>query len=224
MLYLCCAVYKRYDCLVEMINSAMSGTLKPDEILIIDNGQKLDVSTIKHKVKVYRPPYNLGLATAWNHFLSHTEDVRLMVNDDVIFYPNTIKNLVDSFDENKVIFPVGVNQINSFSCMIIPENVFRVVGPFDINISPHYAYFEDNDYSYRMKKYGIDLFGVPNCDVKHVNSATLKAYTNDEMVEHHKKFSKARDNFVRKWGGMPGKEKYANPYNSDSYIYREDIR
>lgn len=222
MVNICCATYKRYDCLRKMILSAMSGSKKPDNIFIVDNGGSLNISDLSFpNIKIYRPPYNIGLAASWNYFLTHVDDIKLFVNDDVYFENNSIETMVNAFDENCVIYPTGMKQINSFSCMIIPNNVFNVVGPFDVNISPHYAYFEDNDYAYRMKLRGINLVGITDCNVDHTGSATIKSYSKQEESEHHSKFKLAERNFSMKWGNSPGRERYKFPYDDHGYIYRE---
>lgn len=89
-----------------------------------------------------------------------------------------------------------------------PRFVLEKVGFFDENFHP--AYYEDNDYAYRMRlefgqsapwpKVGVDVrleglqHGRDLANVQ-VDFATLRSY------------------YVRKWGGMPSHEHFTKPFN-----------
>lgn len=201
---------------METLLSAEHGEVKPDYYYIIDNGGKLNLTNLPASFdkRVYKltPEFNLGVAASWNHFLN-IDGIKLICNDDVQFYADTIKLLVDGVDENFIIYPAGVPSANSFSCFIIPDRIIKEVGNFDATISPNYAYYEDNDYHRRMKMLGYDLKGIENCRLGHFQSATLKGYSKQELEEHHRKFRIATQNYKKKWGGLPGKEIYTYPYN-----------
>jgi uncharacterized protein YggE len=73
---------------------------------------------------------------------------------------------------------------------------------FDESISPGYAYFEDMDYLRRMRLAGV-IDAVVECGVKHVQGATLAAYSPEELDDHHRKFQLAQANYTAKWRGKP---------------------
>lgn len=217
---LCIPTLNRYDLLVKALESAEKGNVVPDEYWIVDNGMRSDLQLIippdiRQKLTILRFGYNLGVAASWNQFLKYAGEDKILVicNDDVEFFPETIEKLIEHYDENFVLFPGGVPSANSFSCFLIPEKVYRTVGLFDDTLSPQYAYFEDNDYHYRMLQLGFDLRGIPECRLGHVGSATVNSMPHADRIAHHGKFNVARQNYIRKWGGQPGEEKFKTPYN-----------
>jgi GT2 family glycosyltransferase len=210
-------VLNRYDLLENAIKSAEAGLLKPDKYLIIDNGGGFRMNdfytALGDRLDLISPPYNLGVAGGWNEIIKNSEDIRIIANDDVKFFDDTIKLLVENFSENKVTYPGGIPSANSFSCYLIPTAVVSRIGYFDEAISPHYGYFEDNDYHRRMQFAGIPLEGIPDCRLAHEVSSTMKVYTETEIKKHHDRFRRAERNYITKWGGKPGYEKYVIPKN-----------
>jgi GT2 family glycosyltransferase len=216
MITVCVPVLNRYDLLPNLINSINSGTVKPDNYWIIDNGRKLSKSKFNN-IKVTTPINNLGTSESWNIFLKDTSGMKVIVNDDVEFYPDTLEILLKYCQPDKFVSPIFKGKFpNDYSCFFIGEDVLKKVGYFDEDISPNYAYFEDNDYNRRLHLAGIKKILAP-CKFKHVESATLKSYSKQELNEHHRKFRLARANYVNKWGGMPGEEKFTVPYGNKSY-------
>lgn len=102
---------------------------------------------------------------------------------------------------------------NAFSCYTLGENVINHVGYFDEEISPGYGYFEDNDYYRRMTLAGFRLEIAEGCMVTHGGSSTIKKLSQHDRAEHNRKFTLAQANFVKKWGGTPGRERYTRPYD-----------
>jgi len=200
--------YKELDNCIETIYAS---TKKVDDIYIIDNGRKLS-KKYGDNVHITRVTSNLGVAKSWNWFINNVPEIRIICNDDVQFYPEAIQTMLESYDENRLVYPNALNNMNSFSCFILPDKIVKDVGLFDETISPNYAYFEDNDYHRRMLLAGYD---IKPCDasVGHVGSSTLKHFNKFMEEKHHPKFRLARSNYNRKWGGEPGKETFATPYN-----------
>jgi GT2 family glycosyltransferase len=118
---------------------------------------------------------------------------------------------MSGYDENFILYPH--EGTTSFSCIQVPRKIINDVGYFDETISPFYAYFEDNDFHYRMKLKGYDIKSVPGCKVKHIGSATFKKLTPVEQKLHHQKFNEAHYRYLMKWGGDPGKEQFTVPFN-----------
>ena len=206
-LNVCVPVLNRYDLLDRLIASVSCSTIKAN-IFIVNNGnKKLSLDGIS----ILNLGMNLGVAKAWNWFIRNVPEIRLICNDDIEFLPDTLEKLVSAYDEDHLIIP-NLGQANAFSCFIIPDKVVEIVGLFDETISPNYAYFEDNDYAYRMGLAGITGTPVPDATVNHPVSSTLKAMTKLERDSHDKKFKLAKTNFIKKWGGKPGEEKFLKPY------------
>lgn len=123
--------------------------------------------------------------------------------------------MVNSMEDDFLVFPSCVEGTNSFSCFILPDKIINDVGLFDEWISPKYAYFEDNDYSHRMSLKG---YGIKQCEavVRHGGSSTIKNFDRTSMNAHHEKFRLARSHYVKKWGGEPGSEVYTTPFGNRS--------
>lgn len=216
-IFVCIPTLKRYDLLWNVIDSANKGTMKPDRFFIIDNGGKFEHRGDKN-VFVFSPGGNLGVAKSWNVFISNVPEYRIICNDDIEFYEDTIELLIKNYDENFILYPEGVPSANSFSCFLIPNKIPKTIGMFDEEISPGYAYFEDNDYHRRMKFAGFDIKGIKDARLNHANSSTLKSYNFQEEQLHHILFRRARQNYIKKWGGLPGEEIYSEPYELPGYM------
>jgi GT2 family glycosyltransferase len=210
---LCIPVLSKYDLLYKCIASAEAGIVKPDRYLIQDNGtfiekEKLGVSS--NRIEVMTNYKNIGVAASWNKFIKSTQEIRIISNDDVEFFPDTIKIIVDNYDPETINASYG-EHVNAFSLFTFPDSFIKLVGYFDETISPNYAYFEDNDYIYRMKLLGLG-FHYSQFKYGHVGSATIKSMTHDQLSLHHEKFRLARKNYIRKWGGEPDNEVFKKPY------------
>ena len=148
MISLCIPTLNRYDLLERLIESSELGTIKPNKYLIIDNGNKLDkreFDRFNADIEIISFGYNIGVAKSWNKFISLTDPIRIICNDDVIFDKDTINSFIVNYDKNSFMTPDSIAEQNMFSCFSIPDFVIDTVGFFDQNISPNYAYYEDND-------------------------------------------------------------------------------
>lgn len=195
--HLCVPVLRRYDLLKNCIESALAGTVKPDKVWIIDNGQQTVANptlTFDAHVSWLIPSRNLGVAASWNWFIDNVPEERIISNDDVLFAPESIERIVAT--KGAFVSPLAKENI-AFSCFLIRDECVAKVGKFDETISPGYAYWEDVDYAWRMDAAGLDITGV-ECGVTHVGSASLV-----EDVEHHRKFMIAQNNFLKKHGCLP---------------------
>lgn len=188
----------------------MKGTVKPDGIYIINNG--VGVVELRYSnMTVYNPGTNLGVAASWNWFIKNVPQTRLICNDDIIFFDNSIEKIIGNCKEAAMYCPNNM-LANSFSCFVLTDSLLERVGLFDETISPNYAYFEDNDYYRRMQLLGLDIKVIEDCFVGHEHSSTLKRYTAIEKSRHDEKFRQARYKYKMKWGGEPGKEVFKTPY------------
>lgn len=236
---LLCPTYKKFDYCVDMINSAMSGELPPTRTIILDNGAGKFTEYLKeHEIELYdnvsilTAPYNLGCEPAWNVLLdivrnTYPNDLAIVVNDDLILDPSAIKLLHDAaltdYVQNDAYGLVycagGIDAPNAFSLfMVHPQTLYETIGRFSDTLRP--AYYGDNDYAYRMKLAGYDLTRVPGVTAQHQNggSATLKSYTKEEEEIHHHQFRRNTELYMRMWGGMPGEEKYKQPFDNQDIM------
>lgn len=205
----------RYDLLEKAIISAEAGSMRPERYFVVDNGGQFRptdfYNTLGNRLQVAQFGRNIGVAAGWNVIIKSTPEIRIISNDDVTFFDDTIETLVDAFSTDRIVYPGGIPSANSFSCFLIPDAVVEKVGLFDERISPNYGYFEDNDYYRRMVIAGIPLIGIPECRLGHFLSSTIKRFSDKERNQHNEKFKIAQNNYIRKWGGKPGEERYSNP-------------
>lgn len=179
------------------------------DIWVIDNGGH--VNELASRMKVHKPPFNLGVAGSWNWFIDNVPAPRIITNDDIYFDTYAIETMWRQQDFENLIIPENLS--NSFSCFLLSDETVSKVGRFDEWISPRYAYFEDNDYSYRMSQLGVGIKRAVGAYVEHIGSSTLKSFTKQQAKEHHDRFRLARDHYIQKWGGGPGEEKFLTPFN-----------
>ena len=219
MLLLCCPTLKRYDLCLNMLRSAYEGTNTPDRYIIVDNGgafsSVLEEAELPIDIDLIVPDTNIGVASSWNVFLScmFPDDVCLIVNDDVAFHEDTIKKLYNAYldNPNELIYVTENSGLNAFSCFLITPKAVNIVGYFDEQFFP--AYFEDGDYAYRLRLTGHDLIRVPCTIREHTGSATIKAYSSQEMQKHHEQFRANEVRYIRKWGGLPSSETFKTAFN-----------
>ncbi len=209
---------KRYDTLVKLIESAEQGSVVPDYYMIIDNGGSLQEShvldTYGSKIDIHIPGRNLGVAASWNILLAAQRDIMLICNDDVTFQIDTLKHITQYAVHNPnegFVHGQSTTGDNAWSFFVQRHWLFDLVGPYDEHLWP--AYFEDNDYCYRMALARYFPCMVPGCVYEHVGSATLKAYTPDELNLHHERFRANQEYYTSKWGGGPHYETFLTPFD-----------
>lgn len=211
----CIPTLTRYDLLKFSIDRLQHGTMLPDSINIIDNGGSFfdngekslhftDTFGIHHHYVKFDD--NIGCAKSWNWFCENVPSPRIIMNDDLMVMEDTLELMFRYADPVAVTFPGGISATNVFSCFMIPDHVYRTVGGFDEDLSPDYCYYEDNDFNRRLLKVGLEVKAVKDCNIEHFGSATLRSFTPGQLEEHNKRFELASNNYIQKWGGLPGHE------------------
>lgn len=202
-------------------------------IMVVDNGNQ--VQEIKQSnVLLIRNSENFGVSKSWNQmlieaFLANEKYKGINNSSSIIFFDKDPKDYVWPTFENVLVLNddiylgkteeqiINFIENNEFSlatttltwcAFIISKKTFLEVGPFDEKIFP--AYFEDNDYAYRLK-----LEGKPHTCHEFLNPETFinsGSIAKDPSLNLN--FEKNRQYFIRKWGGEPGKETFLQPFNS----------
>jgi hypothetical protein len=212
MITLATVCLNNYDGLNDLFNSAEKGTVVPDRYYIFDNGRRLIKEDMSSKITVITPSEQVSLAFAWNYLITNIPEERIIANDDIILYEDTIEKMVNT--PGGFIYAKGVSKLNMYSLYLIRDSMVNKVGYFDTDFYP--AYYEDNDYHYRMHLAGENVTGA-DCDAihNHGGSNTLKNYTPQELEQHHVNFRRNTDLYTKKWGGLPGSEVYKVKYNAN---------
>lgn len=172
---------------------------------IIDNGnQKID--PVGSKQRIVKMSYNLGVAGSWNLLCrtifgfgySHIA----ILNDDIYWNKNA-DDIESYIEQNPADFYVGLGQ---WCCFVLPYETYEKVGMFDDKFVN--AYFEDNDYEYRMKLLGLSVhkneFFNPD---EYKQSQSIRK---DPSLNVNFESNKMR--YIEKWGGFPREEKFIKPF------------
>jgi GT2 family glycosyltransferase len=179
------------------------------KIFIIDNGKQNIDSKIKHpNIIVTESETNLGVAMSWNLLcekIYENHDYALILNDDIYLGRTEWEiNALLTNPDFKSDFYVGTHDWCSF---ILPNKTFKQVGEFDNLFFP--AYYEDNDYAYRMKLLGMKYLSIP-----YLHPYLYKAsQTIEKDSSLRSNILANKDRYIEKWGGEPSREKFKTPYN-----------
>src|SRR5271156_6068875 len=128
-------------------------------IMIFDNGdqpivnlQNPDVAIVRKYDIEKKKSENIGVAASWNVLCSSIFASGIsfawIMNDDIYSgrKEHEIREYLEQEQEADFDF---ITPLGNWSNFIISRDCYRVTGPFDEGFYP--AYFEDNDYRYRMK-------------------------------------------------------------------------
>jgi GT2 family glycosyltransferase len=177
------------------------------KIFIVDNGQQGINEKLKHpNIIVIEQEKNIGVSASFNILFDEIykqHDYALIMNDDVYYGRKDweVDNLLSNYKKDFYVSSID------WSVFILPKKTYKQVGKFDENFYP--AYFEDNDFKYRMQLMNKSFFEIPflNCFV-HQTSQTLDR---EPSIKNY--FEKNKSYYISKWGGEPNKEKFKKPFN-----------
>jgi GT2 family glycosyltransferase len=183
---------------------------------------------------------NFGVA----YGIEHGADAILVCNNDIVLHPEAIWRLVKRLSAGEAamvtcldvrgemqqvgLLPSLISTLSAnekeqveeaphpnFSAFMINKEAWETIGEFDEVFFP--AYFEDNDYHRRMNLIGAIAIVYPPAMFYHYGSKTQnEAAENGQPLVPGGMFENARANYVKKWGGVPGEEKFEHPYNDES--------
>lgn len=180
---------------------------KENHIFIIDNGNQ-EIIKRDENFEILKSNINLGVAKSWNLILEKAIELEyprvLILNDDIYLGKNSeeIKFLIDSLYHTDLI-----HSQKNFCAFILTTFAYKLYGGFDESFYP--AYFEDNDFKYRLKLEGgyIKESNVLDPEV-YRNSMSIK-----KNIDLNSNFQKNEYRFIQKWGGLPNEELFTKPFN-----------
>jgi GT2 family glycosyltransferase len=190
------------------------------EVIIVDNGKQNIEPFLKEHGILYHlieNDFNEGVSGSWNQIANYAFYVLSyravwIVNDDIVLGKN--ENDILKFAEKCIFDNIFYVQDGTFGrehptwcSFMLPERIFNQVGGFDEEIYP--AYFEDNDFGYRLSLVGKNHVHISDLNPKVFrNSMTLaKDYSYNSNFEVNRAYYK------RKWGGEPEQETFTTPFN-----------
>lgn len=197
----------RYDLLLPALHFYALNDFPDTRIYIIDNGDQGIENKYGSRVEIdNKKSDNLSVAGSWNRLCQSIFsycDYAVILNDD-IYLGRKQYEIELLLQQHRHDFYLSMCE---WSVFIIPKRTFIKVGGFDEEFYP--AYYEDNDYEYRMKLLGIKPFKIPFLNpIVYKNSQTIEK---DPKIMSYSKINKAR--YESKWGGQPNQERYKFPYN-----------
>jgi len=184
-------------------------------LLVIDNGGNVPEDCPGHIVRL---PHNIGVGAAWNLIFKLTPRAPywLICNDDIAFNEGELAEVerVMSDESPKIGMLLG------FAAFAINQAALELTGFFDENFHP--AYCEDNDMAWRAKQAGVPLVEIEGSPI-HEGSATIRGH-DIYMSQNGRTFSPNLVYYAEKWGGRPGQEIYATPFNKGGDIGANRLR
>jgi len=180
----------------------------PDtKIYVVDNGHQGIKSKISNpNIIIHESESNLGVASSWNLLCDNIfkeHDYALILNDDIYlgYKLPYISELLSRYKRN------FYKSTYDFSTFILPKITYNMVGRFDNEFYP--AYYEDNDYQYRMRLLNLSVLETPMLNaISYQSSKTL-----EKEPSLKKLIFKNKERYIEKWGGLPKKEVFTKPFN-----------
>lgn len=207
-------------------------------------GSKLNAELVHYHRNDERWGFQKSVNFGVKYGIEHGADAFLVCNNDILIHPEAIWRLVERLSKGDVgmatamdvrgeveqigIPPAAVGSLSAldkekvdeaphpnFSAFMVSKDCWEVIGEFDEVFYP--AYFEDNDYHYRMKLAEVPTIVYPPAMFYHYGSRTQnEANENGQPLVPSGMFENARAAYVQKWGGVPGSEQFILPYDNQS--------
>jgi len=124
--------------------------------------------------------------------------------DDVTFQDDTFETICHYAAKYHEQHPIIIGFDGQWNVFAQANYTLDEIGYYDEKFFP--AYFEDNDYYYRMRLAGYQYLVSQDIKFDHIGSGSLKAFNGQEKAKHHEQFRKNKNYYIKKWGGSPGKE------------------
>jgi GT2 family glycosyltransferase len=194
----------------DLLNEALQRyfeDFKETEIFIVDNGNQ-NIITREELFAIYRPEKNLGVSKSWNTIFDYADKVDathvLMLNDDIVSgrTEHEIKMLINQNPDIHFF-----NSLQNWCSFILSVDLWEELGKFDETFFP--AYFEDNDWCYRMR--------LTNKERLNTSFLNPLVYRNSMSIAKepslNNSFNINKEYYAKKWGGYPNEETFTTPFN-----------
>jgi len=201
------AVLNRYDLLRRMLESIAAGSQWPAAILILDNGGLLETThealPLDELITVSGATEPRSVAASWNDAIRWAQGPLVITNDDIVWGPDAFRAMARALRYGEPDIVTSEN-VGGFACFGLSRELVENVGYLDERFAP--AYFEDEDYRYRMRLKGFELRNVPGCTITHVRSATVQMLAEPERQMLAMRYKQNLALYRQKWGGVVGQE------------------
>jgi len=141
--------------------------------------------------------------------LAHGLDALFVMHNDCEAEPDTIDKLLESIGTLDKKWGVVFTHYDALAAY--NPKMFAEVGTWDWRLFP--SYYSDNDYYRRVKLAGYLLI-ESRLPVAHEGSHIINKVNKQlKFLTHALLADEARNNYISKWGGPPGEERYTKPFN-----------
>lgn len=188
-----------------------------DHLLLVDNTDEgflasRYASTIG---KVRAMHENAGVAPAWNlgaaWMMDRNAEYLILVSQSLRFGDPGGADFLAELDQRRP--PVLMHSQFGWKCLAIHRDTLARVGLFDPIFAP--AYFEDQDYLYRMGLAGLPSPRENGGELDQINIAAESA--GDAVMIRRGvvdiDYGAQHEKYLTKWGGPQGHEQWTHPYN-----------
>ncbi len=177
------------------------------KIFIVDNGHQGITNHSSDRVTVMTQDRNIGVAASWNVLcreIYKEHAYAFILNDDV--YLGRKEEEIEDLIRKRPDAPF-ISGMMDWCSFLMPRRTFESIGEFDEVFYP--AYYEDNDYAYRMRLSGMYPFKTPLLNPL-VYKASMTSQKDRSILD---KIKKCKQEYIKKWGGEPEQEKFKTAYN-----------
>lgn len=193
----------RWDYLENTLRTYIE-TFEGISIYVLDNGNQ-PRNVIAANITYLDPGPNTGVAASWNRLLDNIYSIydhSLVLNDDVQTGLNAYRvgSLLHDFN------PGFARSVKDWSTFLISKPHYKKIGRFDENFR---AYYEDNDYEYRMHLQCIKIKRWAEMEPMVYRSNSTK----EKLPAVQEWAYASREYYVKKWGGLPRHEKFKTPFD-----------
>lgn len=180
----------------------------------IDQLQKCPSPFIDELV-IIRNRQNVGFSGSINQIIKQNSDKPywFVMSSDWHPRPGELARLASRLESPFIGLKCDPTQ-NAYSAIVFTPEIIRMAGLMDENFYP--AYYEDNDYNYRLSLASITL-ELFELKYDHKVSSTLHSKP-EYLSKNTETFQRNFDYYVRKWGGPPGAERYFSPFDIGATI------
>ncbi len=182
-------------------------------------------------VRLYPYGFNRGLSRSWNEGILDAyeagADVVIVCNDDLAFAPGDLDALADHALANRdrhIVVCAGwdhgaARRVDSlgYSCFALNPVALETIGCFDENFFP--AYCEDQDYDWRARLAGLAVDSCRETSVRHWRDSTV-SWNPELRRQGAVTFPLNTEYYARKWGGVPGDERFSRPFDDPRFGLR----
>lgn len=197
---------------------ALDSKIARDRLILVDNTDKgiITGALIGRAYNGYAAGANIGVATAWNIGIQ----IALHAGAEMVTLMSTScrtngRDLCEiaDFCIEQPQWQWGFESRVGWKCITFGRRTIEQVGLFDEKFWP--AYFEDNDYVWRLRCAGI----LPPVGEPRINLPWVPTLKPDIVMDAHAihycdievNFAGLEEYYTSKWGGKPGEEQWTIP-------------